>query len=60
MKPTKTYEVAYSSVVIESYEIEAENKEIAIACAKQLFLDEMGWSDGDQDIGLSRIEEIKS
>ena len=58
MKPTKTYEVSYSSVVIESFEVEAENKEIAIACAKQLFLDEMGWSDGDQDISFYNIEEI--
>jgi hypothetical protein len=60
MSATKTYEVSYSSVVIESFEVEAENKEIAIACAKQLFLDEMGWSDGDQDISVYNIEEIKS
>ena len=60
MSAIKTYEVCYSSVVIESFEVEAENEEIAIARGKQLFLDEMRWNDGDQDIGLSRIEEIKS
>tara|TARA_R100001377_G_C3141287_1_gene92773 strand:- start:387 stop:605 length:219 start_codon:yes stop_codon:yes gene_type:complete len=58
MKPIKTYEVSYSSVVIESFEVEAENEEIAIARGKQLFLNAMQWSDGDQDISFYNIEEI--
>jgi len=60
MKPTKTYEVSYSSVVIEAFEVEAENEEIAIARGKQLFLNAMLWNDGDQDISFYNIEEIKS
>ena len=60
MKPTKTYEVSYSAVVIESFEVEAENEEIAIARGKQLFLNAMRWNDGDQDISFYNIEEIKS
>ena len=58
MKPTKTYEVSYSSVVIEAFEVEAENEEIAIARGKQLFLNAMLWNDGDQDISFYNIEEI--
>ena len=60
MSATKTYEVSYSSVVIESFEVEAENEEIAIARGKQLFLNAMRWNDGDQDISVYNIEEIKS
>lgn len=60
MSAIKTYEVSYSSVVIESFEVEAENEEIAIARGKQLFLNAMRWNDGDQDISFYNIEEIKS
>ena len=58
MSAIKTYEVCYSSVVIESFEVEAENEEIAIARGKQLFLNAMRWNDGDQDISFYNIEEI--
>jgi hypothetical protein len=44
----------------ESFEVEAENEEIAIARGKQLFLNAMRWNDGDQDISFYNIEEIKS
>ena len=59
-KELKSYEVQYCSVVQETYAVIARSEDEAIDLGRDAFLIDMGWSEGDQDISLSEIEEVNS